>query len=100
MSTNSTGSRLNLLRLKVGWSAAECAYRFTIQANQNITTEDWIEWERSSDEEPRGRELNSALVDISAIFGIERSYFDENAIPMPENIHPFQKKTRSKEIDT
>ena len=100
MSTNSTGSRLNLLRLKVGWSAAECAYRFTIQANQNITTEDWIEWERSSDEEPRGRELNSALVDISAIFGIERSYFDENAIPMPENIHPFQKKTRSKKIDT
>ena len=91
MSTNSTGARLNLLRLKVGWSAAECAYRFTIQANQNITTEDWIEWERSSDEEPRGRELNSALDDISAIFGIERSYFDESAIPMPENVLPFQK---------
>ena len=91
MSTNSTGSRLNLLRLKVGWSAAECAYRFTIQANQNITTEDWIEWERSSDEEPRGRELNSALDDISAIFEIERSYFDETAIPVPGNIFSFQK---------
>ena len=91
MSTNSTGSRLNLLRLKVGWSAAECAYRFIIQANQNITTEDWIEWERSSDEEPRGRELNSALDDISAIFGIERRYFDETAIPVPENILSFQK---------
>ena len=100
MNSKSTGSRLNLLRLKVGWSAAECAYRFTIQANQNITTEDWIEWERSSDEEPRGRDLNAALDDISAIFGIERSYFDESAIPVPENVHPFQKKTRSKEIDT
>ena len=91
MNTKSTGSRLNLLRLTVGWSAAECAYRFTIQANQNITTQDWIEWERSSDEEPRGRELNSALVDISAIFGIERSYFDESTIPMLENVLPFQK---------
>ena len=91
MNTKSTGSRLNLLRLKVGWSAAECAYRFTIQANQNITTEDWIEWERSSDEEPRGRDLNAALDDISAIFGVERSYFDESAIPVPENVLPFQK---------
>ena len=91
MNTKSAGSRLHLLRLKVGWSAAECAYRFTIQANQNITTEDWIECERSSDEEPRGRDLNAALDDISAIFGIERSYFEDNAIPVPENILPFQK---------
>ena len=91
MSTKSAGSRLNLLRLKVGWSAAECAYRFTIQANQNITTEDWIEWERSSDEEPRGRDLNAALEHISAIFGIERSYFEEATLPIPENIRPFKK---------
>ena len=34
---------------------------------------------------------NAALDDISAIFGIERSYFEENAIPVPENILPFQK---------
>ena len=91
MNTKSTGSRLNILRLKVGWSVAECAYRFTIQANQNITTEDWIEWERSSDEDPRGRELYSALDDISAIFGIEKSYFYETAMPMPENVLPFRK---------
>ena len=84
----------------MGWSAAECAYRFTIQANQNITTEDWIEWERSSDEEPRGQDLNAALDDISAIFGIERSYFDESAVPVPENVLPFQKQTDSKKIDT
>ena len=91
MSTKSTGSRLNLLRLKVGWSAAECAYRFTIQANQNITTEDWVEWERSADDDSRGKELKSALDDIAAILGIEKSYFEEATLPIPENIRPFKK---------
>ena len=91
MSTKSTGSRLNLLRLKVGWSAAECAYRFTIQANQNITTEDWVAWERSADDDSRGKELKSALDDIAAIFGIEKSYFEEATLPIPENIRPFKK---------
>ena len=91
MSTKSAGSRLNLLRLKVGWSAAECAYRFTIQANQNITTKDWVEWERSADDDSRGKELKSSLDDIAAIFGIEKSYFEEATLPIPENIRPFKK---------
>ena len=56
------GARLHLLRLELGWSEHECAYRLTIEANALITPEEWIAWERSQERDPQDQVLHQIPV--------------------------------------
>ncbi|NCF44670.1 MAG: hypothetical protein GWP70_07595 [Proteobacteria bacterium] len=47
----SIGERIHLLRLHIGWSVEECAYRMTIESNRRTTPNTWLEWERSADQQ-------------------------------------------------
>ena len=75
------GNQLSLLRLETRWSIEECSYRLMLQTNEVHTPEDWLAWERSSDDSQAGRELEERLDDIAAVFGIEREYFHQTKEP-------------------
>ena len=51
----SIGERIHRIRLHIGWSVEECAYRATIEANAHIEPSMWLDWERCCDEQA-GRE--------------------------------------------
>ena len=69
------GNRLSLLRLETRWSVEECSYRLMLQTNELQTPENWLAWERSTDDSHAGRELEERLDDIAAVFGVDRQYF-------------------------
>ena len=75
------GNQLSLLRLETRWSVEECSYRLMLQTNEVHTPEDWLVWERSSDDSQAGRELEERLDDIAAVFGIDREYFHQTKEP-------------------
>ena len=49
MADQSIGTRLHLLRIEVGWSIEECAYRLTLNSNRLVSPGDWQTWERAAD---------------------------------------------------
>ena len=63
----SIGERIHLLRLDIGWSIEECAYRITIEANNHTTPETWQRWERSSDEQATNNGLIEHLDAIAKL---------------------------------
>lgn len=71
----SKGNQLSLLRLETRWSVEECSYRLMLQTNDLHTPEEWLAWERSTDDSQTGRELDERLDDIAAVFGVDRQYF-------------------------
>jgi transcriptional regulator with XRE-family HTH domain len=64
----SIGERIHLMRLHIGWSIEECAYRITIEANDHTTPETWQIWERSSDEQATTNGLVQHLEAIARLF--------------------------------
>ena len=77
----SKGNQLSLLRLETRWSVEECSYRLMLQTNELHTPEDWLAWERSTDDSQAGRDLFKRLDDIAAVFGVERQYFHQTEEP-------------------
>ena len=70
-SNQSIGERLHLLRLELGWSAAECAYRLTLEINELIVPETWETWERAADHEPSMQTFLRYATTVSRMFGID-----------------------------
>lgn len=66
----SLGERLHLLRLAVGWSAAECAYRVTLAANEVIQPTTWLQWERAVQGSDSEEALRHYLDSVTSIFGV------------------------------
>ena len=55
-----------------------------LQTNELQTPEDWLAWERSTDDSHAGK-LEERLDDIAAIFGVDRQYFYQTKIlPKPK----------------
>ena len=70
----SIGERIHLLRLEIGWSIAECAYRITIEANSHISPETWQRWERSSDEQAASNGLLQHLDALAALLAADKDW--------------------------
>ena len=66
----SIGERLHLLRLDLGWSAAECAYRLTLNSNDLIVPDAWEVWERAADNDPAMQKFLPYAPNVSRMFGI------------------------------
>lgn len=75
-SAQSVGARVHLLRLAMHWSAEECAYRITIAANNYITPETWLVWERCSDLQAAENGLLAALKPISQLFAADLAWLE------------------------
>ena len=73
----SKGNQLSLLRSETRWSVEECSYRLMLQTNELHTPEEWLAWERSSDDSQAGKELKERLDDIAAVFGVDLQYFHQ-----------------------
>ncbi len=71
---SSIGERLHLLRLDVGWSVAECAYRITIEANSHTSPEIWQCWERCSDEQASTNGLLQHLDALAALLAADEDW--------------------------
>jgi transcriptional regulator with XRE-family HTH domain len=68
---HSIGERVHLLRLDIGWSIEECAYRITIEANNHTTPETWQRWERSSDQQATSNGLIQHLDAIATLLAVD-----------------------------
>jgi transcriptional regulator with XRE-family HTH domain len=68
---HSIGERIHLLRLDIGWSIEECAYRITIEANNHTTPETWQRWERSSDKQATSNGLIQHLGAIAKLLAVD-----------------------------
>ncbi len=64
------GERLHLLRLALGWSTAECAYRLTLACNELILPHLWETWERSRDQDSVMQDFSRYADTISSMFGL------------------------------
>lgn len=73
----SIGERIHLVRLHIGWSPEECAYRTTIESNANITPTLWQEWERCSDGEAGNNGLQSRLNAIATILAVDPEWLKD-----------------------
>ena len=71
---NSIGERIHLLRLSIGWSVEECAYRMTIEANTCTDPELWLAWERCSDEQAQSNGLIEHLQAVTNILAADLSW--------------------------
>jgi hypothetical protein len=71
----SLGQKLHLLRLGVGWSEQECAYRLTLEANELITAQNWLCWERSGLNDPENQELQRLAIPICKLFAADEIWF-------------------------
>ena len=69
MGKQSIGTRLHLLRLHLGWSVEECAYRLTVSSNQLIAPGTWRNWEGATDSDLYASEFINCLDSICATFG-------------------------------
>ncbi len=80
----SPGQKLHLLRLSIGWSEQECAYRLTLEANELITTETWASWERSGVNDDQNEDIYRLAKPICKLFGIDKSWlFNKNTPATP-----------------
>ena len=82
----SMGERIHRIRLHIGWSAEECAYRATIEANTHIAPITWLDWERCSDEEAESNGLVAHLDAIARLFAVDKNWLIAGLIEEP-NMH-------------
>jgi transcriptional regulator with XRE-family HTH domain len=87
----SIGERIHLLRLDIGWSVEECAYRITIEANNHTAPETWQLWERSSDHQATSNGLIQHLDAIATLLAVDKVWlssgddgFSDNAVAKPQ----------------
>ena len=73
-SKQSIGEGLHLLRLDLGWSAAECAYRLTLNSNDLIIPEAWTTWERATDDDPDIQTFLPYAPSVGQMFGINHEW--------------------------
>ena len=73
-SKQSIGERLHLLRLDLGWSAAECAYRLTLNSNDLIIPEAWSAWERAANNDPEMQTFLPYAQSVGQMFGIDEEW--------------------------
>ena len=73
-SKQSVGERLHLLRLDLGWSAAECAYRLTLNSNDLIIPEAWSAWERAANNDPEMKTFLPYARRVGQMFGIDEEW--------------------------
>ena len=73
-SKQSIGERLHLLRLDLGWSAAECAYRLTLNSNDLIIPEAWSAWERAANNDPEMQTFLPYARSVGQMFGIDEEW--------------------------
>ena len=76
----SLGQKLHLMRLSIGWSEQECAYRLTLQANELITTATWLAWEKSGTNDPENEEILRLADSICGLFATDKSWFLDETI--------------------
>ena len=69
--SQSIGERLHLLRLDLGWSAAECAYRLTLESNELIVPDKWETWERAADHDDAIQHFSRYVSAVGRMFGID-----------------------------
>ncbi len=70
----SIGERLHLVRLDLGWSVAECAYRLTLNCNDLIVPDTWTAWERATDHDPVMQNFLRYAPSIGQMFGIDHEW--------------------------
>ena len=80
----SIGERIHRVRLHIGWSVEECAYRATISANANIDPTTWLVWERCSDQQAATNGLSMHLDAISNLFAVDKDWLLRGGIDEPE----------------
>jgi|TARA_B110000977_G_C10728580_1_gene358106 transcriptional regulator with XRE-family HTH domain len=74
----SPGQKLHLLRLSIGWSEQECAYRLTLEANELITTDTWLNWEQSGLRDPQSQEIRRLAGPICKLFTADENWLLSN----------------------
>ena len=79
----SMGERIHRIRLQIGWSAEECAYRTTIEANTHIAPSTWLDWERCSDEQAASNGLVAHLDAICRLFAVDKNWLTADSIEEP-----------------
>ena len=82
----SIGERIHCIRLHIGWSAEECAYRATIEANTHIAPSTWLNWERCSNEQAASNGLVVHLDAICRLFAVDKEWLIADSIGEP-NTH-------------
>ena len=80
----SIGERIHRVRLDVGWSVEECAYRSTIFANAHIDPATWLGWERCSDQQAETNGLLTHLDAISNLLAVDKDWLLKGVIDEPE----------------
>ena len=80
----SIGERIHRVRLDVGWSVEECAYRSTIFANAHIDPATWLGWERCSDQQAATNGLLTHLDAISNLLAVDKDWLLKGVIDEPE----------------
>ena len=80
----SMGERIHRIRLHIGWSAEECAYRTTIEANTHIAPITWLDWERCSDEQAASNGLVAHLDAICRLFDVDKDWLIAGVIEDPD----------------
>ena len=95
------GERLHLLRLALGWSTAECAYRLTLESNELILPQLWETWEKSRDRDATMQDFSRYADTISRMFGLapeslmHGSWDHQSAaelIALPDRLDPRNKQ--------
>jgi len=77
----SPGQKLHLLRLSVGWSEQECAYRLTLEANELITAQVWIGWEQSGLNDVQNQEIGRLAGPICKLFATDKTWLMDSNTP-------------------
>ena len=80
----SIGERIHRIRLHIGWSVEECAYRTTIEANAHIEPSTWLDWERCSDEQAASNGLIAHLDAICLLLAVDKDLLIAGVIDEPD----------------
>lgn len=80
----SIGERIHRIRLHIGWSVEECAYRATIEANAHIEPSMWLDWERCCDEQAASNGLLMHLDAICVLFAVDKDWLIAGVIEAPD----------------
>lgn len=81
----SPGQKLHLLRLNIGWSEQECAYRLTLEANELITTALWISWERSGVNDTQAQDICRLVEPICKLFSADEIWLLDGDTPATQS---------------
>jgi transcriptional regulator with XRE-family HTH domain len=88
----SIGERIHLLRLHIGWSVEECAYRMTIESNSHTTPNTWLEWERSTDQHAFANGLFDQLDAVITVLAADPKWLregDTESVNLSNQVLPF-----------